>query len=1057
MATTIVGRDFELTQLLGAVDGPGGVVLVSGEAGIGKSRLVGAARDAALERARPNGLLAVTGSTSETGGALPYWPWIQVVRSMLAASDVADLVARAAKAFGGAWATAPADDEPAATRFALFDGVTSALVAASSRRPLLIILEDLHAADAPSLLLLQVVQATAGSASITIVGTYRPSDARQRPATAELLDQVGARAINITLGGLGAADLGRLAKVALDVSLREELTTAIHAATSGNPLHALEVVRLMAGRDELETWSPVAPLPVPDGVRAVLRTRMASLAPETTRVLQIAAIAGTGVIQPVLAARVAGLDVGDVVAHLVAAASVDVVRLTGDEWAFRHSLLRDAVIESLGPVESARLHLQVANAIEQHEPDTGERDAALAHHHASASPIGDAATAAVWCARAAARAFEQVAYEEAVAWMRRAVDLAPTDTGNALRVELLIRLRRYLWAAGAFDDVAVVGSHALELARAHGDPAWRAEAALACLNETSYQTDWNVVAELEAVEPLITDVALRARVLAGHAAAIQWDRRSGARRIGLIDRAVALARKADSPNVLFDVLRLAQYATWYTALDQSDDLVPEMGRLANRLGDPLRQMHALCWSATLAQRRGDGVGFRQDVQALRALADEAPLPVFVGSADLFQTALHLSEGHLNEGQRLLDRRDALTAGLRNHRAVAQGVGVQQSQIARRRLDIDLMRLVRAGIDDRLVAWSAASPWLPGAYMFDILTGDTERGRAGIIRILEALADIPDDANRVTTMAMLAEACDLLDLRGPHSDALYDALLPWRGTFVVIGPGWEVYSPVDQQLGQLCRLRGSVDEGVAHFEDALSRLATFDAPSTEAITRHYFARLLASVPDRRKRAEEQRRLARKLADRCEMEGWLTTIDGGSVSKDADVAAFRRDGDVWTISYRGRTVRVPNSKGVGHLAVLAGRAGQDVPALVLAGGWPEADVGAVLDDQAKAAYRRRIDQLRAVVGEASDRGDLVAAERAQNELDEVLDHLSKAVGLGGRDRRPGSAGERARVNVTRAIRSAIDRVTDLDPELGRHLDETVRTGAHCSYRPAGVQSH
>jgi hypothetical protein len=162
-------------------------------------------------------------------------------------------------------------------------------------------------------------------------------------------------------------------------------------------------------------------------------------------------------------------------------------------------------------------------------------------------------------------------------------------------------------------------------------------------------------------------------------------------------------------------------------------------------------------------------------------------------------------------------------------------------------------------------------------------------------------------------------------------------------------------------------------------------------------------------------------------------------------------FRPDGDVWTLRYAGRTVRLRDSKGLRDLAVLLGRPGEQthVSELTQAAGLPGADAGPVADRRALAAYRQ---QLRSIDAELAAAGAGTAeADALSRERDALLAELSASTGLGGRPRMAGSPAERMRKAVTYRIRHAIARVADAHPELGRHLQASVRTGTWCSYSP------
>jgi predicted ATPase len=168
-------------------------------------------------------------------------------------------------------------------------------------------------------------------------------------------------------------------------------------------------------------------------------------------------------------------------------------------------------------------------------------------------------------------------------------------------------------------------------------------------------------------------------------------------------------------------------------------------------------------------------------------------------------------------------------------------------------------------------------------------------------------------------------------------------------------------------------------------------------------------------------------------------------------DPEAAHLRYEGDVWAVTYAGRTVRVRDLKGVGDLAVLLRRPGEDVHCLELMGATDVGDAGPALDDQARRAYQERILDLQREVDDAREANDPARAERSELELDALVSELSRAFGLSGRSRGAGSSVERARTAVTFRIRAAIKRLAEQHEVLGTHLSHSVRTGTWCAYRP------
>jgi tetratricopeptide (TPR) repeat protein len=167
-------------------------------------------------------------------------------------------------------------------------------------------------------------------------------------------------------------------------------------------------------------------------------------------------------------------------------------------------------------------------------------------------------------------------------------------------------------------------------------------------------------------------------------------------------------------------------------------------------------------------------------------------------------------------------------------------------------------------------------------------------------------------------------------------------------------------------------------------------------------------------------------------------------------------FRREGDYWTVVFEGRTVRIRDLKGMRYLAQLLARPGRELHVLDLVAaetGQQTAlgDAGEILDERAKAAYRRRLAEIEEDIEQARALADAEREAQADAERDLLVKELARAVGLGGRDRRAASASERARSGVTRALRQAIARLGEHHPELGEHLGRTVRTGTYCAYVP------
>ncbi|HKN54924.1 MAG TPA: hypothetical protein VJX66_20655, partial [Amycolatopsis sp.] len=332
-------------------------------------------------------------------------------------------------------------------------------------------------------------------------------------------------------------------------------------------------------------------------------------------------------------------------------------------------------------------------------------------------------------------------------------------------------------------------------------------------------------------------------------------------------------------------------------------------------------------------------------------------------------------------------------------------------------------------------------------------GEHDDARARFTRMMTELAGLPHDMVYVWTLSLLATGC--IALADPGAAAvLYAALTPFAGRFAVPAGAVSCLGSVELNLAQLAWLSGRDGAAHKHFEAAVTAHRAAGVPAWLALSCLEYARFLGEdTPARSLRAEGERlaRVHRLPA--------LPTQPAASITME-------REGEVWTVRQGSAVVRLPRSRGLAHLAELVRNPGQDIAAEVLAallaapGGTepaPEEDLhtagisDVVLDATARAAYRRRLRELDEEIDEAASWHDPERKAGLEVERDFLVRELAAAVGLGGRPRRLGSNAERARVNVTRAIRTAIRRIADQAPELGASLDTAVRTGTHCRYDP------
>ena len=332
-----------------------------------------------------------------------------------------------------------------------------------------------------------------------------------------------------------------------------------------------------------------------------------------------------------------------------------------------------------------------------------------------------------------------------------------------------------------------------------------------------------------------------------------------------------------------------------------------------------------------------------------------------------------------------------------------------------------------GMLDQLETVSIPAPWLQVTRALVLAqVGRTGDARAQLEAVVPLLPVMPRDSEWLPAMAQVAET---IALTGPHPVArwAYDALSPYAGLVVVEGICAAVRGPVHRHLALLADALGEYEAAAGHRRAAVAGARALGAAALAA-------RIEAEATPVRPRHAEH--------------------------------AFRRDGEVWTLAYRGREVRMRDSKGLRDLHALLASPGTAVAALDLAtaaggqrpgvsagpdGLHAPSDTGEVIDAQARAAYRQRLSELEQAAAEADADADIERSARIAAERDALVDALTGAYGLGGRVRRSGSAAERARTAVTARIRDSIRRIGDEHPDLGRHLARSVRTGTFCVYEP------
>jgi class 3 adenylate cyclase/tetratricopeptide (TPR) repeat protein len=557
--TPLVERDPERAALRRAVDealaGRGRLVLVAGEAGVGKSRLVGEISAEADAR----GMRVLTGHCVDADGSAPYLPFVEMIeeavsnpRSPLtlreALRGVAPEVARIAPALRRLVpGIGPAVELPPelAQRY-VWNSMGEFLTRAAQRLPLLLVLEDLHWADESTVLLTEYLAPLMSELPVLIVGTYRDGEVDVGSPLARAISQLERRrqVDRIRLERLSLGGVRTMVEALAKQPAPEKLVHLIESETEGNPffveevyLHLAESGALFDENGRVRQDMEVAESNVPETVRMVLGQRLERLSPPARQALTVAAVVGR-VFAPDLVSEVGRTDPDALVDALDEAEHAHLVSpMRQDGWLmFSHELIRQTLLADISMLKRERLHLRAADAIEHAFADDVEAHAAeLTHHLSLAGRFADPARRVRYLGIAGRRAFDAAAFGDAVGHFERALELVPPDD-RASRAELLEQLAMAVRSQGRWDDSLRAMDEALDLYAELG----RTDAIGRLSWATVYQLTWT------ARVPEAVQTAQRALAALGDVATA--DR---ARLISSVGWALSLAGEYEAPKALF--------------------------------------------------------------------------------------------------------------------------------------------------------------------------------------------------------------------------------------------------------------------------------------------------------------------------------------------------------------------------------------------------------------------------------------------------------------------------------------------------------------------------
>jgi len=843
-AAPFVGRAGLLGDLVAllraASDGRGGLALLSGEPGIGKSRAV--ERFASL--ARDEAAVAHPGRCPEAEGAPAFWPWVQLLRAHAAgcqpgrlrellaggAHDLAQIAPEIHPDLSGSGARSALEPGPA--RFRLFDSMVGFWRRASEREPIVLILDDLHRADDPSWLLLQFIAREIENARILVVGTYREIELHRNRARAESLGEL-TRLVStrcFALEGLSREEVERFVELTIAGRLSAETLTILHERTNGNPFFLTQLAPMFDPRRRGvrgQGSNGEHGVELPRSLREAIARQLAGVSPECRELLTVASVIGRdftlGALE--LATEHSRQIVLDGMSVASAAGTIQESRDAIGHFRFSHILVRDALYESLSKAERVNLHNRVGEALERlYGAESDEHLAELAHHFAEALPIGGEERAIRYAAAAGRAASERLAFEEAVRLYERALEIA--DLGVApddSRVfDLLLALGEAQIRAGRRDSARETFRRAGEIAGRLGEPERLARVALEvapgffAIETLVY--DPLIVSLLEdalrALPP--GDSELRAQLLGRLAMALYWSD-SLPRRERLIHEATEIAERLKDPATTAFVTQARVVALW--GPDSFDDRLVESAEViekAEEAGDQELSLIGRVFRIATLLEAAEREDFDREIDVFSRLVEDprhlttqwyVPLYRAVRATidGRFDDAERLAGKFLAEGQRFQDANVihsfcALIATVRWH----QGRGHE----------------VIDGLAELSTRYPAAVAWRCGLAAFLAESGHRERAARELRWIArDGLSEVPREMNRLLCTVLLAEVCGILNDAG-WAAIVYRQLKPYKNRLVVFGYGVGSWGSVSRALGILATTMSRWAEAEEHFKTAL---------------------------------------------------------------------------------------------------------------------------------------------------------------------------------------------------------------------------------------------
>lgn len=921
------------------------VVLVSGEPGIGKTRL---AEEVATE-SREAGMGVFWGRCFEWEGAPAYWPWVEILRDYLEHNEsdsLRDQLASDAPIISQILPEIrqllpeipePPTMVPAQTRFQLFDSITRFLRRAAYRQPLVLFLDDLQWADPSALLLLEFISRELEDAPILLLGTFRDTEVqRDHPLASTLAALASVRSTQrLVLERLDRESVSEMVQQYASNQPSERLVDALYAWTEGNPFFVTEVSRLLAEQSQIGFpvgHNMIIPA-IPDGVRDVIRRRLDRLSPLCNHALAVAAVCGRD-FQLDLLDRVtdrASIDLLDALDEAIAAGVITESGRFG-RYRFRHALIQEALYTDLPTSRRVRLHSQVGTVLEEiHSVDRTAVYGDLAWHFARA-PVGENLVKAIdYASNAGFQAINQLAWETAIGHFQQAVDLleAQPDWNPTQVCDVLLALgEAYSRAEVGREQKTSSGIHpnaqsslwrTAAVARNAGLDEQFARAALGIAGvmvSSDHGGREGLRLLQEAVDHLSNeDSVLKVRLLARLASG--WLQRMilspTARDVPTeqqiqdwSDAAVDMARRLGDSATLGYALVLHPKMYLQTGpieeIDECLRLVDEANELALRANDRELAALALEWRFAMHQQRGDIAEAGKRLAELAELSEQLNMPAFLWFVEQNRAAVALSEGHYSDAQVSIERVDRIWP--------ESAINQMQKFTLRR----ELHRPIPDDLVGYFKSWHEASPSAPQPLVF-WLSSLMESERVNEARAVLEGIDLRSFVQVTRTKEWIRPLTILAEVLATLADAeraviIYDTLRPYTGQNISVAYHDMTGGAITYYLGLLATTMEWWDEAERYFVEALRTNQQWGRHPYAAYTRSAWAEMLlrrGRLEDR-PRALELIQQARSAAERMGMtrlSRLLTPLEArsGQDSKDHPYDLTPREVDVLRLAAEG----------------------------------------------------------------------------------------------------------------------------------------------------------